>query len=69
MNRTSHLVKETQPDADLTMSVIDRRMRYAGGHYPAWSGEISRVAPGVALMSLAKDITAKDMVQFFHLAQ
>ena len=44
-------------------------MRYVGARYPSWSEEISRVALGVALMSLTKDITAQDQVHYLHLAQ
>ena len=54
----SHLIREIHPELDLTMSVIDRRMRYVEVNDPSWSNEIARIAMGVVLMRLTKVITS-----------
>ena len=64
-----HLRKEIQPGSDLTWSVIARRNRYVKENYPSWSTDLTRIALGVVLMSVTREITAHDLVHFLHLAQ
>ena len=44
-------------------------MSFVAENYPALSGELARVALGVSLMSLMREINAQDLVHFLHLAQ
>ena len=57
----SHLIRGIQPDLDLTMPVIDRRMRYIEVNDPSWSNEIARIVMGVVLTGLAKVVTSHAM--------
>ena len=64
-----HMRSEIQPDSDLTWSVIARRSRYVKENFPSRSADLARIALGVVLMSVTREITAQDLVHFLHLAQ
>ena len=64
-----HLRTDVQPDTDITRSVISRMMSFVAENYPARSGELARLALGVSLMSLTREINAQHLVHFAHLAQ
>ena len=64
-----HLRREIKHAAYLSRSVIARIPLYVMAHYPSWSGDLTRIVLGVSPMRLAREITARDMARFPHLAQ
>ena len=64
----NHLRRDVQPDDDLALSVIARRMSYVAANFPEWPEELARVALGVALVSLTREMNVQDLVHFLHLA-
>ena len=66
---STHMRREIHPDSDTAWSVIARRNRYVKDNYPSRSADLTRIALGVVLMSVTREITAQDLVHFPHLAQ
>ena len=65
----AHLLRDIQPDADLTRIVVERRKNFISEKYQYWTEGLARVALGVVLMSTAKEINVQGQVHFLHLAQ
>ena len=64
----TNLHRDVQADTYATAAVIPRRMTYATQEYPSWTDALTRVALGVVLLVIARDIEACDLAHFLHLS-